>query len=319
MKNLNDIINSAKDTIVKEGESVLYLQNLIDDSFAEAVQYILKNEGKLIVTGIGKSANIAQKLVSTFNSTGQPSVFMHAGDAIHGDLGNIQKNDVVICLSKSGNTQEIKVLLPIIKSMENKLIAICANTDSYLAKQSDWFINSFVEQEACPNNLAPTSSTTAQLVLGDALAICLLQSRNFSDSDFARFHPGGSLGRKLYLTIGELCNSKPSVDINASMDTAILEISKHRLGATLVTDGSNVAGIITDGDIRRMIEKKLKINDLKAKDVMSLNPKTVQFNILAYKALGLMESHNISQIVVLNKDSYAGIVHIHDVLKEGIL
>ena len=321
MENINLILNSAQSTIKKEGESILNLQNFINDSFANAVEYILSSNGKLIVTGIGKSANIAQKLVSTFNSTGQSSVFMHAGDAIHGDLGNIQSQDVILCLSKSGNTPEIKILIPLINSMGNKIISICGNQHSFLAKKSDWFINSFVEEEACPNNLAPTSSSTAQLVLGDALAICLLELRNFSDIDFARFHPGGSLGKKLFLKMGALCSSEnlPKVDIDCTMDKVIIEISKYRLGATLVVQNDKMLGIITDGDIRRMIEHKMDIGITLAKDVMNTNPIVTQFDELAINGLRLMQEKNISQIVVLENDLYRGIVHIHDVLKEGIL
>lgn len=321
MKTTNQILESALASIVNEGQSILNLQNYIDGSFAVIVDEILNSNGRIIVTGIGKSANIAQKIVSTFNSTGQPSVFMHAADASHGDLGNIQKNDIVLCLSKSGNTSEIKAIVPLIKSMGNKIIALCGNKDSFLVNNSDWFINSFVEKEACPNNLAPTTSTTAQLVLGDALAICLLQSRNFTDKDFARFHPGGSLGKRLLLKMVDLCNLNeiPKVDLNDSMYNVIVEISQKRLGAAVVISKDQVKGIITDGDIRRIVEKKLDIDSLKAKDVMNNDPVTIQKDDYASNGLKLMEKNTISQIVVLDGDLYVGIVHIHDILKEGIL
>ena len=321
MKNKNHIISSAKATINNEGQSILDLQNLIDDSFSDVVEEVLNSSGRIIVTGVGKSANIAQKIVSTFNSTGQPSVFMHAADASHGDLGNIQQHDIVLCLSKSGNTEEIKAIVPMIKSMGNKIIALCGNKDSYLVNHCDWFLDSTVNKEACPNNLAPTTSTTAQLVLGDALAICLLEARNFSDEDFARFHPGGSLGKKLFLKMDDLCdaNNKPIVDLEDSMYDVIVEISKKRLGATLVMSNHKMLGIITDGDIRRVIEKKHEIDKLSAKDIMNTSPKTIQKNELAINGLKIMEKNTISQIVVLDGDSYNGIVHIHDILKEGIL
>lgn len=321
MRTTKQILESAKATIINEGQSILALENLVNEDFAEIVSEILNSRGRIIVTGIGKSANISQKIVSTFNSTGQPSVFMHAGDASHGDLGNIQENDVVLCLSKSGNTSEIKAIVPLIKSMGNKIIALCGNKDSFLVSHSDWFLNSFVEKEACPNNLAPTTSTTAQLVLGDALAVCLLQSRNFSDKDFARFHPGGSLGKRLFLKMSDLCNSDhmPRVDIDDSMYDVIVEISRKRLGASVVMSDQEIVGIITDGDIRRIIEKKLDINSLGAKDVMNKMPKTIHKDAQAIDGLKLMEKNTISQIVVLDGKTYVGIVHIHDMLKEGIL
>lgn len=321
MKDKNHIISSVRATINNEGQSILDLQNLINDNFPNVVEEVLNSSGRIIVTGVGKSANIAQKIVSTFNSTGQPSVFMHAADASHGDLGNIQQHDIVLCLSKSGNTDEIKAIVPMIKSMGNKIIALCGNKDSYLVNHSDWFLNSSVKKEACPNNLAPTTSTTAQLVLGDALAICLLEARNFSDEDFARFHPGGSLGKKLFLKMDDLCdsNNKPIVDLEDSMYDVIVEISKKRLGAALVMSNHKMFGIITDGDIRRVIEKKLEIDKISAKDIMNTSPKTIQKNELAINGLKIMEENTISQIVVLNGNSFHGIVHIHDIIKEGIL
>ena len=321
MRTTNQFLESAKSTIINEGQSILNLQNLVNEDFAAIVNEILNSSGRIIVTGIGKSANIAQKIVSTFNSTGQPSIFMHAGDASHGDLGNIQENDVVLCLSKSGNTSEIKAIVPLIKSMGNKIIALCGNKDSYLVNQSDWFLNSYVEKEACPNNLAPTTSTTAQLVLGDALAVCLLKSRNFTDKDFARFHPGGTLGKRLFLKMSDLCvpEGMPKVDVEDSIYDVIVEISHKRLGATIVMSNQEIVGIITDGDIRRIIEKKIDLDSLSAKDIMNDSPKTIQKEDLAIDGLKIMEKNTISQIVVLDGRSYVGIVHIHDMLKEGIL
>ena len=254
MKSISEIKSIAISTISLEGQSILHLKEYIDDTFSEIVNAILESKGRLIVSGIGKSANIAQKIVSTFNSTGQPAVFMHAGDAIHGDLGNVQPNDIVLCISKSGNTDEIKVLVPLIKKMNNKLIAMTANSDSYLSEQANWTIKTSVEKEACPNNLAPTTSTTAQLVMGDALAICLLECRDFSDADFARYHPGGTLGKRLFLKAGDLCSQdlSPQVLPSSTINEVIVEISNKRQGATAVIDKNKLLGIITDGDIRRM-------------------------------------------------------------------
>ena len=319
-KTVNEIKNIAKRTIRLEGDSILSLINFVDDAFAEVVNEILQSRGRLIVTGVGKSANIAQKMVSTFNSTGQPAIFMHAADALHGDLGNIQPNDIVICLSKSGSTDEIKTLIPLLKEMGNPIVALCGTEDSYLSLHSNWTILTSVEKEACPNNLAPTTSTTAQLVMGDALAVCLLESRQFSDVDFAKYHPGGSLGKKLFLKIGELCsqNGKPLVQADDTMQEVIVEISKKRLGATAVVIDHTLKGIITDGDIRRMLEKTTDWYSLKAKDIMSHSPKTIEYDELASVALATLESNNISQIVVLKSGNYHGIVHIHDILKEGI-
>ena len=282
---------------------------------------IINTKGRLIVAGIGKSANIASKMVATFNSTGQPAVFLHAADAIHGDLGNIQDGDVVICISKSGNTPEVKVLVPFIKSMGNKIIALTGNPKSFLAKESDFTIDVSVDKEACPNNLAPTSSTTAQLVMGDAIAVSLLACKDFSDKDFARFHPGGTLGKRLYLKLADILsdNSNPKVDVNATINEVIIEISQKRLGATAVLKNEKLEGIITDGDLRRMLEKGTAFSNLSAKDIMSSNPKTIAVNGLAYDALQIMENNNISQIIVMDKDVYVGIVHIHELLKEGIL
>ena len=320
MKSLSEIISIAKSVIRLEAAEIKNLEAKINDVFANTVALILSSKGRVIVAGVGKSANIASKIVATFNSTGQPAVFLHAADAIHGDLGNIQENDIVICISKSGNTEEIKYLLPLIKNMRNKIIAICGNKDSYLASQADFFLDASIEKEACPHNLAPTSSTTVQLVIGDALAVCLSESKNFTDKDFARFHPGGALGKRLLLKVGDIAekNEKPSVDSDESVANVIIEISQKRLGATAVLDGKKLIGIITDGDLRRMLQKEKKIDQLFAKDIMNTKPKSITISTLAIDALKMMETYNISQLIVLDKDDYAGIIHIHDILKEGI-
>ena len=321
MKYNIDIKKIAKSVINIEGESILNLQTYIKDDFSDIISAIFKAKGRLIVTGIGKSANIAQKIVSTLNSTGQPSIFMHAADAIHGDLGNVQTDDIVLFISKSGNTDEIKVLLPLIKAMGNTIIAMTANPNSYLSKQSNWTINSSVEKEACPNNLAPTTSTTAQLVMGDVLAVCLLECREFTDDDFARYHPGGTIGKQLFMKIGELCSSNQVAKVSAdsSVNEVIIEISNKRLGATAVVENNKLVGIITDGDIRRMLENQSDWNNFKAFDIMNSNPKIVNDDDLASTALKVMQQNNISQIIVVNNATYIGIVHIHDILKEGVV
>lgn len=322
MKNSDLILEKAKHTILAESKAIAYLAELVDTNLVNAVNCILNSEGRVIVTGIGKSANIATKIVATLNSTGTPSIFMHAADAIHGDLGIIQKDDVVVCISKSGNTPEIKVLVPLIKSSKNKIIAITGNTESYLSQNADFTLNTFVEKEACPNNLAPTTSTTAQLVMGDVLAICLLELKGFTSKDFAKYHPGGALGKKLYLRVSDLMakNEIPKVSADETVARAIIEISEKRLGATAVLDNSNqILGIITDGDIRRMLGKSTKIDDLKAKDIMSENAKTITSSAMAIDALDVMENNNITQILVVNdQNQYSGVVHLHDILKEGI-
>ena len=320
MLNKKNILIIAKSVISIETDAIAQLHNRLSDDFPEAIQIILSSEGRLIVAGVGKSANIANKMVATFNSTGQPSVFLHASDALHGDLGNIQKNDVLICISKSGNTKEIKMLVSLVKKLGNKIISICGNKESYLAKESDLFIDSTVEKEACPNNLAPTSSTTAQIVLGDAMAVCLLKLRNFSDSDFARFHPGGTLGKRLYLKVSDIISSqsKAIVSPNDSINSVIIEISNKRLGSTAVIDDGKLTGIITDGDLRRMLENNSDISFLKASDIMCTTPKKVTSDTLASFALTILEKNNISQLVVVDEEKYIGIVHIHDILKEGI-
>ena len=320
MKSFSQILDIAKSVIRLESVSIAELSDKLNDDFAKAVELILSSNGRVIVAGVGKSANIASKIVATFNSTGQPAVFLHAGDAIHGDLGNIQENDIVICISKSGNTSEIKYLLPLIKNMGNKIVAICGNNDSYLAKGANCVLDATVKKEACPNNLAPTSSTTAQLVLGDALAICLLECKNFTAKDFARFHPGGVLGKKLFLKVNDIAknNEAPSVQSHENIKDVIIEISRKRLGATAVLDGNKLVGIITDGDLRRMLEKEKKIEEVLAKDIMSKNPKMINASELAIEALKMMEQNNINQLLVVEKENYIGIIHIHDILKEGI-
>jgi arabinose-5-phosphate isomerase len=321
MKSSSEIKKIAKETIALELAAIAKLESSINDDFVSVIKLIINTKGRLIVAGIGKSANIASKMVATFNSTGQPAVFLHAADAIHGDLGNIQDGDVVICISKSGNTPEVKVLVPFIKSMGNKIIALTGNPKSFLAKESDFTLDVSVDKEACPNNLAPTSSTTAQLVMGDAIAVSLLACKDFSDKDFARFHPGGTLGKRLYLKLADILsdNSNPKVDVNATINEVIIEISQKRLGATAVLKNEKLEGIITDGDLRRMLEKGTAFSNLSAKDIMSSNPKTIAVNGLAYDALQIMENNNISQIIVMDKNVYVGIVHIHELLKEGIL
>lgn len=321
MKNFNTIISTAKKTILTESYAIANLANLIDENFENAVKFILNSKGRVIVTGIGKSANIATKIVATFNSTGTPAIFMHAADAIHGDLGNVQKDDVVICISKSGNTPEIKVLVPLIKNYGNKIIAITGNMDSFLGKNADFPLNTFVEKEACPNNLAPTTSTTAQLVMGDALAVCLLELNEFSSKDFAKYHPGGALGKRLYLRVSDLIknNQLPKVLENDTISKVIVEISEKRLGVTAVVAKDKIVGIITDGDLRRMLSKTTDINHFTAKDIMGKNPKTIHENAMATEALAALETDSITQILVVNDaDNYVGVVHLHDLIKEGI-
>ena len=311
----------AKRTIIAQSEALTKMATFIDDSFAEAVELIYNSKGRVIITGVGKSAIIANKIVATLNSTGTPSIFMHAADAIHGDLGLVQKDDVVICISKSGNTPEIKVLVPLFKRTENTLIAITGNPDSFLGNHADYIFNSHVYKEVCPNNLAPTTSTTAQLVIGDALAVCLLEIRKFTKDDFAKFHPGGTLGKKLFLTIKEISdkNEKPLVSPNTSIKDVIIEISKKRLGVTAVVENGTILGVITDGDLRRMLSKTNDFSSLCASDIMSENPKTMDCNALAVDAITLMEAHEISQLLVLKDKKYLGVIHIHDLIKEGII
>ena len=311
----------ARSTIASEAEAIQNLGSLLNQDFAHTVEHILKSEGRVVISGIGKSAIIASKIVATLNSTGTPAIFMHAADAIHGDLGTIQKNDVVICISKSGNTPEIKMLVPLIKQGSNLLIGMTGNPKSFLGEKADFTLNTFVEKEACPNNLAPTTSTTAQLVIGDALAICLLRLRGFSDRDFARYHPGGTLGKRLYLRVGDIAaqNQIPQVRMDTPVKDAIVEISEKMLGVTAVMDEDRIVGVITDGDIRRMLNKYDNISGLQARDIMTSNPKTIDVEVLAIKALRKMQENDISQLLALDGDQYRGVVHIHNLMKEGIL
>ena len=321
MNNKNSILNIAKKTIDLESNAIANLATLLTNDFSESVELIYNSKGRVIITGIGKSAIIASKIVATLNSTGTPSVFMHAADAIHGDLGLILEDDVVICISKSGNTPEIKVLVYFLKSANNKMIAITGRVKSFLGQQADYVLNTFVEQEACPNNLAPTTSTTAQLVMGDALAVCLLELRGFSSRDFAKYHPGGALGKRLYLRVNDLSsvNEKPQVQLNTNIKQVIIEISEKMLGVTAVVENDKIVGIITDGDLRRMLSKNDSFTNLTAKDIMSSNPKRIDENAMAIDAMELMETNGISQLLVENNGKYAGVVHIHDLIKEGII
>ena len=316
-----DIINIARPTITEEAAAVAKLTDYIDDDFTQAVNHILHSKGRVVITGIGKSAIIANKIVATMNSTGTPAIFMHAADAIHGDLGIIQQEDVVICISKSGNTPEIKVLVPLLKRGNNKLIAITSNKGSVLAQQADWVLYAHVEKEACPNNLAPTTSTTAQLVLGDALAVCLLEMKHFGSSDFAKYHPGGALGKRLYLKVSDIVvhNQKPEVSPDTDIKKVIVEISAKMLGVAAVIDQGNIVGVVTDGDIRRMLSKTDTIKGLTAKDIMSVRPKTIDFDSLAIDALNLMEKNKITQLLVTQDGKYAGIIHLHNLIQEGLL
>ena len=312
----------ALTTIELEAQAIAGLAKLINEDFEKAVRVIADCKGRVVISGMGKSAVIAQKIVATLNSTGTPSVFMHAADAIHGDLGMVLQDDVVIILSKSGESQEIKVLVPLIKNFGNTLIAIVGNIESFLAKQSDIILNATVSQEACPNNLAPTSSTTAQLVLGDALAICLMELRGFQSDDFAKFHPGGTLGKKLYLRVADLYvhNEKPRVLASQSLKEAIVEMTRKRLGVTAVVDKeNNLLGIITDGDLRRMLEKSIAIDEIKVNDIMTSNPQTIEPDMLAVEALDVLRKKEISQLVVVENKKYLGIIHIHDLIREGLI
>lgn len=321
-KNKKDIIKFAKDCIINEQEAIQGLLNLIDNDFVKIVEKILSCNARVIITGMGKSANIGTKIVSTLNSTGTPAIFMHAADAIHGDLGIIQTNDIVICISKSGETPEIKVLTPLIKGFGNTLVAMVGNINSFLAKEADFIINCSVEKEACPNNLVPTASTTAQLVMGDALAIALLKCRGFSPENFAKFHPGGSLGKRLYLRVRDLSvqNEKPNVKIDSTLKDIIIEISSKRLGVVAVIENDKICGVITDGDLRRMLLNNIDLENSTAKDIMSPNPKTTRENDMAVSALKVMKDNNITQLLVVSdKDLYAGVIHLHDLLKEGII
>jgi len=321
LKEDKSIKEIAVRTIAEEGEAIAALSGSINDDFVKCVKLILQSKGRVIITGIGKSAIIGAKLVASLNSTGTPSIFMHAADAIHGDLGTIQKEDIIICLSKSGETPEIKILIPLLKLYGSSLIAIVGNPQSYLAKQADLILDTTVKKEACPNNLAPTSSTTAQMVMGDALTVCLLECRGFTTSDYAKLHPGGALGKQLYLKVADLYinNQVPKVQLNDNIKTIILEISSKRLGATAVLDHGQLKGIITDGDLRRMLEKTTNFDKITAVDIMNLSPKTVDPSTLVVNALSIMRKNNITQLLVTDKDRYLGVLHLHDILKEGII
>lgn len=316
-----NILAAAKSTLKAESDAITKAIDFLNDDFLRSVQAIFNTKGRLVITGIGKSAHIGQKIVATLNSTGTPSLFMHAAEAVHGDLGMITKEDVVLCISKSGNSPEIKVLAPLLKRDGNILIGMTGNESSFLGKSSDFVINAYVEKEADPNNLAPTTSTTVQLALGDALAVALIEMRNFTANDFAKFHPGGALGKKLLLKIKDILDgkNKPVVTIESTIQQVIFEISNKRLGVTAVLDGSEIKGIITDGDIRRMLEKTTDLSAITAKDIMTVNPKSIEINAKVEDALNIMESFEITQLVVTDNNLYAGIIHLHDILKEGIV
>ena len=316
-----EIIEIAQATLEIESKAINNLKAYVDEDFVKSTQLIYEANGRVVITGMGKSANIAQKIVATLNSTGTPAIFMHAADAIHGDLGNVQKEDVVICISKSGDTPEIVALLPLVKHLGNQLIAITGNIESTLGKQADLVLNTYVEKEACPNNLAPTTSTTAQLAMGDALAVCLLKMRGFDSNDFAKFHPGGALGKRLFLKVADLypVNEQPKVTLTTPLKEVILEISSKRLGVTAVTDNGKMLGVVTDGDLRRMLQKTDSITGLYAKDVMTTSPKTITPDELAVNALQLMKQNNITQLIVVEGGKYLGVLHLHDLIREGIM
>lgn len=321
MKSKQILLDLAKKTVLKERDALTQIANHINDSFIESLDLIYQCQGRLVVTGIGKSAIIAQKIVATMNSTGTPSAFLHASEAIHGDLGMVQPQDVVICISKSGNSPEIKVLVPILNKFGNPLIAITGNLQSFLAQNSKVILDTTVDEEACPNNLAPTSSTTAQLVMGDALAVCLMEMRNFKSEDFAKYHPGGALGKKLLMRVQDMMHNaaKPMVKSDADIKNVIVEISEKRLGVTAVMEHEMLVGIITDGDIRRMLYEKDEFMHLKAMDIMTQNPKKISSLDMVVDALNKMENHAITQLIVMDGDEYKGMIHLHDILKEGIV
>jgi len=320
--NNETIISSAARTLDLQAEAIRSLKVSVNEDFAGIVRTIAACSGRLVISGIGKSAIISQKIVATFNSTGTPAIFMHAADAIHGDLGIVQKDDIVIIISKSGNSPEIKMLAPLVKNMGNMLIGMVGDVSSFLALQSDKILDTTVSQEACPNNLAPTTSTTAQMVMGDAVAICLMELKGFKTDDFARYHPGGALGKKLFLRVADLItmNAKPSVIPETGMKEVIIEITRNRLGTVAVVNKKNeIIGIITDGDIRRMMEKYPSIEGLKASDVMGVSPHSIASEALAAEALNIMRQNNISQLLVTDNGNYNGIIHLHDIIREGIL
>ena len=315
------ILDLAKETIITESQAILKLADLLTDDLAESIRLIYESKGRLIVTGIGKSAIIAQKIVATLNSTGTPSQYLHASEAVHGDLGMVQKDDVVICISKSGNSPEIKILVPILNRFGNPLIAITGNLSSFLAKNAQFVLDTTVEKEACPINLAPTNSTTAQLVMGDCIAVCLMEMRNFKSEDFAKYHPGGALGKKLLLRVMDMLDDsrKPVVNAGASVQSVIFEISEKRLGVTAVLEDEKIIGIITDGDIRRMLSKTETITGIQARDIMTPNPKMIKSTDMVVDALNIMEDFSITQLIVADGLTYKGVIHLHDILKEGIV
>ena len=321
MSTIETILATAKKTLLSESKSIENLVNYLDEDFAKSVTEIYNTKGRLVITGIGKSALIAQKIVATLNSTGTPSLFLHAAEAVHGDLGMVRPEDIVICISKSGNSPEIKVLAPLLKRFGNTLIGMTADKNSFLGKESHYILHAYVESEACPNNLAPTNSTTAQLVLGDALAVCLMELRNFKSEDFAVYHPGGALGKKLLLRVKDMLDTThaPNVSPDASVKKVIMEISEKRLGVTAVIENNVVIGIITDGDIRRMLSNRDTFADLTARDIMTQHPKHISSNLLVSEALNVLENNAITQLVVIDNQEYKGILHLHDILKEGIV
>ena len=321
MINNEKILSIARETILTESKAISQMADLLTDDFAKCVQLIHHSKGRLVVTGIGKSAIIAQKIVATLNSTGTPSLFLHASEAVHGDLGMVQPDDVVICISKSGNSPEIKILVPILNTFGNTLIAMTGNLTSFLAKNAQFILDTTVEKEACPNNLAPTNSTTAQLVMGDCLAVCLMEMRNFKGEDFAKYHPGGALGKKLLLRVKDMLDEskKPTVAPDSNVQTVIFEISEKRLGVTAVVENEKIIGIITDGDIRRMLSKTETITGISARDIMTKNPKMIQPNDMVVEALNIMEDFSITQLIVAENNTYKGVIHLHDILKEGIV
>ncbi len=321
MNTTQTILENAKQSILSQSDSIQKLTNYLTDDFAKTVQLIFESKGRLVVTGIGKSAIIAQKIVATLNSTGTPSIFLHAAEAIHGDLGMIQSGDLVLCISKSGNSPEIKVLAPIIKNFGTTLIGMTASLTSFLATSSDLVLHAHIDEECCPLGLAPTNSTTAQLVLGDAIAVCLMKLRNFQAEDFAKYHPGGALGKKLLLRVKDMLDNThaPQVAPNASIKKVIMEISEKRLGVTAVIEKDVVIGIITDGDIRRMLTDRETFSDLTAKDIMTKNPKSIASTVLVADALDVLEDYKITQLMVIDNGTYIGVLHLHDILKEGIV
>jgi arabinose-5-phosphate isomerase len=312
----------AKNTLTLEADAILELREFINDSFEKVVNVLLHTEGRLIISGIGKSAIIGQKIVATLNSTGTASIFMHAADAIHGDLGMVREEDIVMIISKSGESPEIRVLVSLIQNIGNPLIAMVGKIPSSLSEGASYILNTTVSQEACPNNLAPTASTTAQMAMGDALAVCLMEAKGFSADDFAKFHPGGTLGKKLYLRVNDLSklNEKPAVDEKSTLREVIVEITKKRLGLTAVlNEQKELTGVITDGDLRRMLEKGVDLEKTTAKDIMGVSPKTVNQDALAVHALDIMRKNNITQLLVAEEKNYVGVIHLHDLIREGLL